>query len=254
MGKSYKLAVASFIFLILGTSGLFAQKTGTLSGIVRDNTGNPIPGAAVMNKDSGKGTITAEDGTFAISIPLNSRIVVSSLGYSEKELTIKSFSHIEIVLDDDTQLLDEILVVGYGTQSRKTLTSSISKLEGGKLVDIPASTVGDALKGKIPGLRVSTSNALSGEAPRFMIRGGSSISMSNDPIYIVDGAIREDMSGINTNDIESIEVLKDAASAGIYGARASNGVILVTTKKGSAAKGIQLTVDTQVGFQSPSTS
>ncbi len=254
MGKSYKLAVASFIFLILGTSGLFAQKTGTLSGIVRDNTGNPIPGAAVMNKDSGKGTITAEDGTFAISIPLNSRIVVSSLGYSEKELTIKNFSHIEIALDDDTQLLDEILVVGYGTQSRKTLASSISKLEGGKLVDIPASTVGDALKGKIPGLRVSTSNALSGEAPRFMIRGGSSISMSNDPIYIVDGAIREDMSGINTNDIESIEVLKDAASAGIYGARASNGVILVTTKKGSAAKGIQLTVDTQVGFQSPSTS
>lgn len=140
MGKSYKLAVASFIFLILGTSGLFAQNTGTLSGIVRDNTGNPIPGAAVMNKDSGKGTITAEDGTFAISIPLNSRIVVSSLGYSEKELTIKNFSHIEIALDDDTQLLDEILVVGYGTQSRKTLTSSISKLEGGKLVDIPAST------------------------------------------------------------------------------------------------------------------
>lgn len=103
----------------------------------------------------------------------------------------------------------------------------------------------------VPGLRISTSNALSGEAPRFMIRGGSSISMGNDPIYIVDGSLRDDLQGINTNDIESIEVLKDAASAGIYGARASNGVILVTTKKGSASQGPEIVFMGKVGVQSP---
>lgn len=248
-----RIIITQVIFLIVSSVSLFAQRNGTLAGKVYDTQGNPVPGAAVIAKSTNNGTVTAEDGSFSISLAVNEHILVSSLGYRDKEITVQNFSPVKVVLEEDTQLLDEILVIGYGTQSRKTLTSSISKMDGGKLTDIPASTVGDALKGKIPGLRVSTSNALSGETPRFMIRGGSSITMSNDPIYIVDGALREDMNGINTNDIESIEVLKDAASAGIYGARASNGVILVTTKKGSAGKGIQLTVDTQVGFQSPST-
>ena len=248
-----RILITSVIFLIVSSVGLFAQRNGTLTGKVCDVQGNPVPGAAVIAKSTNNGTVTSEDGSFSIQLVVNEHILVSSLGYKDKEITVPNFSPLNVVLEEDTQLLDEILVIGYGTQSRKTLTSSISKMDGAKLTDIPASTVGDALKGKIPGLRVSTSNALSGETPRFMIRGGSSISMSNDPIYIVDGALREDMNGINTNDIESIEVLKDAASAGIYGARASNGVILVTTKKGSASNGIQLTVDSQVGFQTPST-
>ncbi len=157
----------------------------------------------------------------------------------------------DIILKEDSRLLDEVVVVGYGMQARKTLTTSISKVDGGALADAPVTSVGDAIKGKVPGLRVATSNSLSGEAPRFMIRGGSSISMGNDPIYIVDGALRDDLNGINPNDIESLEVLKDAASAGIYGARASNGVILVTTKKGSPSKGPQIVFDVQLGFQTP---
>ena len=111
--------------------------------------------------------------------------------------------------------------------------------------------MGDALKGKVAGLRVATNSSLSGEAPRFLIRGGSSINMGNDPIYIVDGALRDDLSGVNPNDIESMEVLKDAASAAIYGARASNGVIIVTTKKGSPSQGPQVVFDVQVGFSAP---
>lgn len=157
----------------------------------------------------------------------------------------------DIILKEDSRLLDEVVVVGYGMQARKTLTTSISKVDGGALADAPVTSVGDAIKGKVPGLRVATSNSLSGEAPRFMIRGGSSISMGNDPIYIVDGALRDDLNGINPNDIESLEVLKDAASAGIYGARASNGVILVTTKKGSPSKGPQIVFDVSLGFQTP---
>lgn len=252
MYKPHKL-ITLLILLIVSTASLFAQKNGLLTGKVYDTQGYPVPGAAVIIKGSGSGSVTAEDGSFSISVALNERIVISSLGYKDKEITITGYAPVNVVLEEDTQMIDEILVIGYGTQSRKTLTSSISKMDGEKLTGTPASTVGDALKGKIPGLRVSTSNSLSGEAPRFMIRGGSSITMSNDPIYIVDGALREDLNGINTNDIESIEVLKDAASAGIYGARASNGVILVTTKKGSATKGLTVTVDTQVGFQTPAT-
>ena len=154
-------------------------------------------------------------------------------------------------MEEDLKMVDEVVVIGYGTQSRKTLTTSISKIDGDKLYGAPVSTVGDALKGKVAGLRVATNSSLSGEAPRFLIRGGSSINMGNDPIYIVDGALRDDLSGVNPNDIESMEVLKDAASAAIYGARASNGVIIVTTKKGSPSQGPQVVFDVQVGFSAP---
>ncbi|MDE6147082.1 MAG: SusC/RagA family TonB-linked outer membrane protein, partial [Bacteroidales bacterium] len=184
--------------------------------------------------------------------PDNPVLQISSLGFATAGPTAGFQGGVlDIILKEDSRLLDEVVVVGYGMQARKTLTTSISKVDGGALADAPVTSVGDAIKGKVPGLRVATSNSLSGEAPRFMIRGGSSISMGNDPIYIVDGALRDDLNGINPNDIESLEVLKDAASAGIYGARASNGVILVTTKKGSPSKGPQIVFDVQLGFQTP---
>lgn len=223
------------------------------SGVVVDTDGSPLPGAGVMVKGTSEGTVTDNDGRWSLDAGENAVLEVSSLGFETVELRLgKQRSGIKVVLREDSKLLDEVVVVGYGFQARKTLTTSISKVDGSALMDAPVTSVGDAIKGKVPGLRVATSNSLSGEAPRFMIRGGSSISMSNDPIYIVDGALRDDMNGINPNDIESLEVLKDAASAGIYGARASNGVILVTTKKGSPSKGPQVVFDVQVGFQSPS--
>ena len=127
----------------------------------------------------------------------NAVLEVSSLGFETVELRLgKQRSGIKVVLREDSKLLDEVVVVGYGFQARKTLTTSISKVDGSALMDAPVTSVGDAIKGKVPGLRVATSNSLSGEAPRFMIRGGSSISMSNDPIYIVDGALRDDMNGM----------------------------------------------------------
>ena len=122
-------------------------------------------------------------------------------------------------------MLEEVVVVGYGTQTRKTVASAISKMDGKALESMPVNLVGDGMKGRIAGLQVATTDATPGSAPKFLIRGGSSINNSNDPIVPVDGAVRE-MAGLNPNDIESIEVLEDAASAGIYGSRASNGVIL----------------------------
>lgn len=242
---------------LVGGAGVYAQTSSGRSGIdvsgtVRDADGNPLPGAGVLVKGTASGTVTDNDGRWSMIVPENAVLEFSSLGF--ETVTAKADVRggaMNIVLKEDTKLLDEVVVVGYGMQARKTLTTSISKVDGGALADAPVASVGDAIKGKVPGLRVATSNSLSGEAPRFMIRGGSSISMSNDPIYIVDGALRDDLNGINPNDIESLEVLKDAASAGIYGARASNGVILVTTKKGSPSNGPQIVFDVQLGFQTP---
>ena len=185
-----------------------------------------------------KGVTTDNDGRYALRVDGEASVLqVLYLGYKNVEETVGKRTTIDVAMEEDLKMVDEVVVIGYGTQSRKTLTTSISKIDGDKLYGAPVSTVGDALKGKVAGLRVATNSSLSGEAPRFLIRGGSSINMGNDPIYIVDGALRDDLSGVNPNDIESMEVLKDAASAAIYGARASNGVIIVTTKKGSPSQG-----------------
>ena len=259
-----RFAIVSFAVLCLvllpdfcSLASLMAQTSSgksvtEVSGTVKDTDGNPLPGAGVLIKGTAEGTVTDSDGKWSMRVPENAVLEFSSLGFETAVAMADSRGGVlDIILKEDSRLLDEVVVVGYGMQARKTLTTSISKVDGGALADAPVTSVGDAIKGKVPGLRVATSNSLSGEAPRFMIRGGSSISMGNDPIYIVDGALRDDLNGINPNDIESLEVLKDAASAGIYGARASNGVILVTTKKGSPSKGPQIVFDVQLGFQTP---
>lgn len=257
-----RLAIASLAALCLmllpdfcGLASLLAQTSSgksvtEVSGTVKDTDGNPLPGAGVLIKGTAEGTVTDIDGKWSLRVPQDAVLEFSCLGF-ETAVARADSGNGDIILKEDSRLLDEVVVVGYGMQARKTLTTSISKVDGGALADAPVTSVGDAIKGKVPGLRVATSNSLSGEAPRFMIRGGSSISMGNDPIYIVDGALRDDLNGINPNDIESLEVLKDAASAGIYGARASNGVILVTTKKGSPSKGPQIVFDVSLGFQTP---
>ncbi|MCF0176391.1 MAG: SusC/RagA family TonB-linked outer membrane protein, partial [Bacteroidales bacterium] len=246
-------ALLTALLIDIGIAGdIYAQKqnsaTVTVSGKVLDTGGQPLPGAGVMILGTSSGTVTGADGSYSLQAKTNQTLVFSYIGFLEQHIAIAGRSVIDCVLEEDTNLLDETVVVGYGTQSRKTLSTSVAKVDGDKLMDAPVSNVGDALKGKVAGLRVATSNSLAGESPRFMIRGGSSITMDNDPIYIVDGALRPDMDGINPNDIESMEILKDAASASIYGARASNGVILVTTRKGSASRGPQIVFDVQTGF------
>lgn len=218
-----------------------SASTIAVSGVVRDGSGNPLAGVTVMVAGTYKGVTTDNDGRYALRVDGEASVLqFLYLGYKNVEETVGKRTTIDVAMEEDLKMVDEVVVIGYGTQSRKTLTTSISKIDGDKLYGAPVSTVGDALKGKVAGLRVATNSSLSGEAPRFLIRGGSSINMGNDPIYIVDGALRDDLSGVNPNDIESMEVLKDAASAAIYGARASNGVIIVTTKKGSPSQGPQV--------------
>ena len=229
-----------------------SRRSRIVSGTVRDENSNPVPGAGVFVKGTRNGVITDMQGRYSIQVEEGAVLVASSLGFSDTEIRVGKSSTINIIMSEDRLLLDDVIVVGYGTQARKTLSTAVSKVDGETLVNSPVNTVGDALKGRVSGLRISTANALAGEAPRFMVRGGSSITMGNDPIYIVDGALMDDLGGLNPNDIESIEVLKDAASAGIYGARASNGVILVTTRKGSSSKAPQVVFDIQMGVQTPS--
>ncbi len=226
------------------------QDVITVKGTVVDVFGQPMIGAGVMVQGSTEGTVTDVDGSYSISVSPNATLVFSYIGCKDVIEAVGGRGVINVTLADDTNLLEDVVVVGYGTQSRKTLTTSIAKVGGDEIYNAPVATVGDALKGKVSGLRIASSNNVAGGEPRFLIRGGSSINMSNDPIVIVDGVTRS-LGDINPNDIESIEVLKDAASAGIYGARASNGVILVTTKKGSAHQGAQITYDMQVGQLSP---
>ena len=245
------LCLTVFLGLTAANSNVVLAQTATVKGQVVDANGDPLAGAGIVIKGTSTGTVTDLDGNYSIQAPSNATLVFSYIGFTSQEVAVAGKGVVNCTLAEDVNLLQDVVVVGYGTQSRKTLTTSISKVDGDKLVDAPVANVGDALKGKVSGLRVATSNTLAGESPRFLIRGGSSITLGNDPIFIVDGALRDDISGINPNDIESMEVLKDAASASIYGARASNGVILITTKKGSPSKGPQVVFDVQVGFSQP---
>lgn len=225
------------------------KKKVTVTGVVSDAIPAPLPGAVVLSSD-GASAITDMDGKYTIEVQPDAVLTFTMLGFKDVQEKVSGQSELNITMTDDVQLLDEIVVVGYGTQSRKTLTTSVAKISGEKFEDVPVTTVGDAIKGKVSGLRVATSNTTAGSEPRFLIRGGSSISMSNDPVVIVDGLTRT-LADINPNDIESIEVLKDAASAGIYGARASNGVILVTTKKGNTYRKPEIVFEATVGFTQP---
>ncbi len=210
---------------------LLAQEN-VVTGIVTDNTtGETLPGVSIAIKGTTKGVITDINGTFQISANKGETLIFSYVGYNEQNVTVSNQKKLSIRMESATLGLDEVVVVGYGTQSKRTMTSAISKVDGKTLKSAPINTVGEGLKGKIAGVRVYNDNNTPGAEANFLIRGGSSISQNNSPLILIDG-IERTTAGINPNDIESIEVLKDAASSAIYGSRASNGVVLITTKKG----------------------
>ena len=223
-----------------------------VTGRVKDGSGMPLVGASVVVKDTMRGVSAGAEGNYRIFADPEATLVFSYIGYADREERIGTRSAIDVVLEEYEAVLEDVVVVGYGTQSRRTVTAAISKFDGHLLEGIPLNSVGDALKGRIPGVRVATTDATPGADPKFLIRGGSSINQSNDPIVLVDGVVRE-MAGLNPNDIESVSFLKDAAAAGIYGSRASNGVILITTKKGSEHLGPRIVFEGQWAWASPAT-
>ena len=221
------------------------QQDKTITGVVKDANGEPIIGANIMVKGTTNGTITDMDGNFTLQCPSNAILVISYIGFTEQEISVNGKNEIVISLKEDSQELDELVVVGYGTQKKVTLTGAVAAIKEDELITTKNENAQNMLTGKIPGVRVMQKSAEPGSFNNnFDIRG------MGDALVIIDGVPRDNMTRLDPNDIESISVLKDA-SAAIYGVRAANGVVLITTKKGQSGR-VELEYSGNVGWQNPS--
>lgn len=229
-----------------------SQKTSiSVSGSVKDVAGNPIVGASVVEKGTTNGQITNENGLFRLTVSsTNAVLSVSSIGYSSKDVPLNGAVHIEIVLQVSQTKLNQLIVVGYGTQTRKDITGAVSTVDADDLKSVPANNFAQQLQGRASGVQVGTEGSPGGNV-MVRIRGIGSITGGNSPLYVIDGVPTQgDLNLINPDDIESIQILKDASTASIYGSRASNGVIIVTTKKGKIGKA-KISFSSYTGIQYP---
>lgn len=223
-----------------------------LKGHVADaRTSDPLIGVSVMLKEnSSVGTITDLDGNFELNVPGSSTLVFSYIGYATKEVKVDGATTLEVLLSEDTEILDEVVVVGYGTQKKVNLTGSVSQVKMDEIAgNRPVNSIADALMGNVPGLVLSGNSGEPGSNYNFQIRGTSSIN-GGSPLILVDG-ISMDISSLNPNDIESVSVLKDASAAAVYGARAAFGVILITTKKSSKEQKPTITFSAKLSMSNP---
>ena len=219
-----------------------------ITGTVMDETGQPVIGANVVEKGTTNGSITDLDGKFSLSVSPGAVLEISYIGYLTAETSVQNREIFSIVLKEDTQRLDEVVVVGFGTQKKVNLTGSVSSVSAKELEERPQPNVQNMIQGKIPGLQIVSNSAQPGrDSGSITIRGKGSFGASSDPLILIDGIVGS-LSALAPDDIESISVLKDAASAAIYGARAANGVILVTTKKGKSGKA-QVSYSFNYGWQ-----
>lgn len=254
-----KILCLCLAFVLFSFAAL-AQKTVT--GTVTDDKGNPLPNVSVQVKGTKIGTVTGADGTYSINVPANGRIlVISSAETGSEEVTIGNRSTITTSLKATDRNLQEVVVVGYGTQRKKDLTGNLTSVKGAEIAEKPVQSFEQALAGKAAGVQVTLPSGVLNSPPVFRIRGTNSISLSSYPLVVVDGvpsytgdysgtnAAGNALASINPNDIESIDIAKDAASTAIYGSRAANGVVFITTKKGRPGKA-RLSYDGWVGWQS----
>ncbi|CAG5003259.1 TonB-dependent receptor P3 [Dyadobacter sp. CECT 9275] len=221
-----------------------------ITGVVKSETGEGLPGVSVVIKNTTQGTTTNAEGQFRIVVPDQANVLVFSyVGYQTQEITLNNQTNISLQLVPNPKSLDEVVVVGYGTQIKRELTSAISRVSTKEINELPVAEVGQALQGRVPGLTV-TNVSSPGTAPNIRIRGVSSVSFSTDPLYVIDGFPTTNLASFDNRDVESVEVLKDASAAAIYGSRATNGVILLTTKKGQRNKKMTVNLDSYVGVES----
>lgn len=220
-----------FILIVLVAQNAYAQNK-VIAGKVTDSKQEPLIGVNVMVKgNKAIGTITNIDGSYQLSVPSDKTVLVFSyIGYTPQEANVGQNSMINIILKEDTQALDEVVVIGYGTVKRRDLTGAIASVKGEEIAANPVSNVAQALQGRLPGVNVISQDGRPGATISVRVRGGGSITQSNEPLYVVDGFPVSSIDDIPAADIESIDVLKDASSTAIYGARGANGVILITTK------------------------
>lgn len=220
----------------------------TIKGVINDEQGETIIGASVIIKGEDTGTTSDMDGRFTLEAPEGAILVISYIGYHTQEVKVRKRSLLRVVLKEDNQLLDEVVVVGYGTVKKSDLTGAVSGVSNRQYKNQPVQRVENILQGRTPGVEVTATSGMPGASMKVRVRGTTSINKSSDPLYVIDGIISSSgLDGINSSDIQSMEILKDASSTAIYGSRGSNGVILITTKQGSEGKA-QVTFDASVGL------
>ena len=255
--KTIKHSCRFFLLWLVGmllTVQAFAQEI-TVNGIVKDNLGEPVIGASVLIKGTTNGTITDFDGKFILKANQGDIIVISFIGYKTQELP--AATNMNIALQDDSQLLDDVVVIGYGQVKKEDATGSVTAMKPDKISKGITTSPQDMITGKIAGVNVVSTGGAPGAGATVRIRGGSSLNASNDPLIVIDGLAMDNdgikgmsnpLSLVNPNDIETFTVLKDASATAIYGSRASNGVIIITTKKGSAGSAPKVSYDGNVSF------
>ncbi|WP_171037099.1 TonB-dependent receptor [Maribacter algarum] len=226
-----KCFLSGLFFVLMGMQYSFAQQTVT--GTITDENDSPVPGANVLVRGTTTGTQTDFDGNYSIEASPEDVLVISYLGYATQNISVRDQTTINVKLQTDQQQLDEVVVIGYGTVKKTDLTGSVSRVDSKAFENQPLTRVEEALQGRAAGVTVAKANGAPGANVKVRIRGVNSITGNNDPLVVVDGILGGDLSTINPNDIAAMDVLKDASATAIYGVRGSNGVIIITTKKGS---------------------
>jgi TonB-linked SusC/RagA family outer membrane protein len=231
----------------------FADAQGrAISGKVSDAGGNSLPGVSVTVKGTSQGAISDVAGKFSVQAPNNATLVFSYIGYKALEVKVGSQSNYDVTLEEDAAALSEVVVVGYGSQKKSQTTGAISQVSAKQISEMPITSLGQAMQGRVAGVDVSQSGSKPGSVPKILIRGRRSFNAGNDPLYVVDGIpLSAGYEDLNPSDIQSMEVLKDATATAIYGARGANGVVLVTTKRGAVKGKTVVTFDTYGGVSKP---
>lgn len=235
-------------FLTLFFTYSFAQNL-QVKGKISNTAGEPVAKASIVIKGSAGGVSSADDGSFEISAPASATLVITSVGFVQKEVAVNGQTSISVTLDLNTGDLEQVLVIGYGSQKRSTLTGAVASVNNKTLNELPVASISQALQGRVAGLTV-VNNGGPGTQAIVRIRGISSISFASDPLYVIDGFPTGNLGNIDMRDVENVQVLKDASAAAIYGSRATNGVIIITTKSGRRDGGVKVTLDSYVGTES----
>jgi TonB-linked SusC/RagA family outer membrane protein len=237
-----KLLSLCLVYLILSQSYLFAQNA-RVTGKVTDQDNAALPGVSILISGTSQGTVTDGEGNFVLNAPGDGTLVFSFIGYESQTVAINNRSSIEIKMIQESRSLGELVVVGYGTQKKTDVTGALSVVSTREFSQQPITRLDQVLQGRAAGVQVTQSNGAPGGDSRVRVRGANSVLGNNDPLYVIDGFVGANYNLLNPNDIESLQILKDAASTSIYGSRGANGVVIITTKKGT--KGIKVTYEGQ---------
>lgn len=249
--KRWRYQLMVIAALLIGSMSVLSAQTKSVNGTVRDASGESLVGVTVAVVGTTTGTITDVGGTFKINASASDKIKFSFIGYVSQTLTVGSQSRIDLILEESSINLMEVVAIGYGNIKKRDITGSVSSISGKEIAAIPVADAASALKGRLPGVNVVSQDGRPDAQISIRVRGGGSISQSNDPLFIVDGFPVGSISDIPSDQIESIDVLKDASSTAIYGARGANGVIIVTTKTGKSGK-LTINYNAYAQFNTPS--